>query len=760
MDRFVVPPRDDNLPWCSPFNDLRSQSAVIARSAATKQSRSRIGRRTGGTRLKSLLPHSFPRVVQRHLGWATALLLVVLCAEAAPDHRAPHIGYIFPAGGEQGTTFDVTVGGQFLHGATNIYVSGDGVTASVIRHVKPLNQKQQGEVRQHLRFRRRCLQLAKAGKDAPPVPEDLPELLDHPWLKGLEEMDLAALGELQAKLFNPKKQLNPQLAETIDLRVTIARNAMPGDRELRVGARAGLTNPLCFQVGDFPESTEQEPNSPTAAQDLVLKAPMVLNGQIFPGDVDRFKLHGQKGQRLLVDARARRLIPYLADAVPGWFQAILTLYDADGKEIAFADDYRFHPDPHLQVEFPADGDYELEIRDAIYRGREDFVYRIAVTEASAGPTDYAPEPNEKEPNDAWSEAESIQFPHQVEGRINRADDVDLFRFEGHADEEIVAEVFARRGLHSPVDALIKLVDAQHNTVAWNDDFMEKDGHLHLGAGLLTHHADAYLQTRLPRDGAYFIRMTDAQGHGGGEYTYRLRMSHPQPDFALRVTPSSLNLPAGRTAPIEVHVMRWDGFEEDIELALVDAPPGFVLSGGRIPAGTDRIRVTLTAPPQKLDEPVALKLEGRSQHLRRTGVPADDTMQAFLWRHLVPAQEFLVSVNGRAGVAPKITRVDSQPVRIAAGETANIRMKIPQRPQLKGVHWELLGAPEGITLGKTEIDGGQLILALKAAEEGVQPGTKENLIIEAVRPRGGKKKNQRISLGVLPAIPLEITGKKG
>ena len=74
------------------------------------------------------------------------------------------------------------------------------------------------------------------------------------------------------------------------------------------------------------------------------------------------------------------MIPYLADAVPGWFQAALTLYDAQGNELAYDDDYRFHPDPVLHYVVPNDGEYTIEIRDSLYRGREDFVYRIAIGE--------------------------------------------------------------------------------------------------------------------------------------------------------------------------------------------------------------------------------------------------------------------------------------------------------------------------------------------------------------------------------------------
>ena len=43
--------------------------------------------------------------------------------------QAARIGYVYPAGGRQGATFQVAVGGQFLDGVTNAYVSGAGVRA-------------------------------------------------------------------------------------------------------------------------------------------------------------------------------------------------------------------------------------------------------------------------------------------------------------------------------------------------------------------------------------------------------------------------------------------------------------------------------------------------------------------------------------------------------------------------------------------------------------------------------------------------------
>ena len=118
-----------------------------------------------------------------------------------------------------------------------------------------------------------------------------------------------------------------------------------------------------------------------AAQPVIdVKLPAVLNGQILPGAVDRYRFPARKGQHLIVSTAARELVPYISDAVPGWFQAVITLYDAKGKEVQYAGSYRFHPDPVLHYEVPEDGDYTLQIHDSIYRGREDFVYRIAAGE--------------------------------------------------------------------------------------------------------------------------------------------------------------------------------------------------------------------------------------------------------------------------------------------------------------------------------------------------------------------------------------------
>ena len=51
---------------------------------------------------------------------------------AAFAQPGPHLAYVYPAGGKTGSTFQITVGGQFLLTVSNAFVTGPGVSATVL----------------------------------------------------------------------------------------------------------------------------------------------------------------------------------------------------------------------------------------------------------------------------------------------------------------------------------------------------------------------------------------------------------------------------------------------------------------------------------------------------------------------------------------------------------------------------------------------------------------------------------------------------
>lgn len=748
----------------------------------------------------------------------TTLILLLAVTAAFAQEEIPHLGYVYPAGGQQGTNFQVLIGGQHLTGASVARISGAGVQTKVLDHLRPLNQGAFKTVQKQMQ------DLLAEKKENPAA-----------WTAADEKR----LTDLRAKMttFYIRQSSAPALVETVTLEMTVARDAAPGKRELRLQTAQGLTNPLVFEVGQLREHTENSGRSIAVAESqsgvrrrrppegtakpmpgtmpvtnapnvqTTISLPATLNGQILPGDSDRYRFQARQGQQLVVEVSARSLIPYLSDAVPGWFQAAVTLLDGDGKQVAYEDDFRFHPDPLLHCEIPKDGEYTLEVRDALHRGREDFVYRVAIGELpyvtgifplggqsgtkttleltgwnlpvtnltgiAQAPglrpifvrkgtfisnrvpfaVDTLPERSETEPNNDAADAQHVTLPVIINGRIDRSGDVDVFCFAGRAGQQVVAEVKARR-LDSSLDSALKLTDATGQQIAFNDDHEDK------GAGLTTHHADSRLSTTLPADGLYSLYLVDEQQQGGTAHGYRLHLTMPQPDFELRVVPSAINARAGTTVPVTVHVLRRDGFAGEITLALKEAPKGFELAGARIPAGHDTVRMTLSVPAKAPSTPFRFSVIGRAniqqREVIRAAVPADDLMQAFIYRHLVPAGELLACVLGppqpfALGV------LGAEFVKIPVGGQARLPVNIPSSTSWGEVELELSDPPLGISI--ESVTGA---IVFRSDAKTAQPGLKGNLIVNAyamrdpdtMKGRGQRKKPRRL-LTALPAIPFEV-----
>ena len=756
--------------------------------------------------------------------WRTGLCLAILLAAAATkawaqrQQQPPQVGYVLPAGGQQGRTFEVTIGGQYLKDTAEIYVSGQGVQAEWLDHTAPLPQNKVAEIREIFNEARKKIQdEAKKNKERP-RPVAIRELFTRmAEQQGITEKQLEGFRRRRQQRSDPKYQLNPQLSEWVTVRITVGTDAEPGTRELRLATKFGLSNPLRFRIGGLPEYHESEPNDKLSDATAVASLPAVLNGHVMPGDVDRFRLRARQGQRLVVRVAARDLIPYLADAVPGWFQANAALYDAEGREVAYANDYRFDPDPVLLYEVPRDGDYVLEIRDSIYRGREDFVYRVTVGElpfvsgifplgARAGKqttitvegwnlppdgrkvdltpeatgvqpfsvtaatgvsnavslkVDDLPERCEKERNDEASAAEKLTLPLVVNGRIDRPGDWDVFGFDARQGDRIIAEVHARR-LNSPLDSMLKLTDTRGRAVAVNDDHEDK------GQGLVTHHADSLLTVSIPKSGYYLLWLGDTQGKGGPQYAYRLRVSHGRPDFELRIVPSAINALGGDTVPVTVYALRRDGFSGDIRLRLKDAPKGFTLDGGWVPGGQEMVRTTLTVPGKPEQKLSRLRLEGYAtaggEELCREAVPADDMMQAFIYHHLVPAESWAVVVEPIRWNRPPWTIDGDSPVKLTAGKTTTLRMRTRRSIPKEQLRLELNDPPKGIGIQKVTPVAGGIDIVLSADSAEVESGLKGNLIFNVFREwkppkRDGQPqpKMRRIPQGAMPAVPFEIAG---
>ena len=666
------------------------------------------------------------------LGWSVCI--------GAED--SPYIMYVYPAGGQQGTTFEATIGGLNILDSSRVRLTGIGITTKILGATKP-----------------------------------------KPDTKKVRTQT----GDLEL--------------EFVRVSVTIAAKAKLGKRDLRLVTPKGVTNRFRFFVGELAEVREAEDNDEKDEAQKIESLPILVNGQVMSGDTDCFRFSARAGKTIVCRVEARSVLPYIADGVPGWFQATLGLFDGSGKELQYVDDFRFDPDPVIIHKVERDGDFILAIKDSLYRGREDFIYRMSIGELPfithiyplggqrnsksqaelhgvnlgqnsmevsvplrSGPVqkvglvsngltsnsvDYAvdrrPKTDEKEPNPWVDKANEIKPPVIVNGRIDKPGDADYFAFDGKANQRIFVEVLARR-LGSPLDSVITILNKQGRELKENDDTVDK------GSGLVTHHADSLLDYKIPSDGKYYLRIRDVQGKGGQEYAYRLVVSPPWQDFDLRIMPDNPVVTKGGVTVIRAYALRKEGFAGEIKLAVEGLPNGFVVDGAVIPAGQDEVRFTISASADAGVGIVVPGIKGTAviggKEVTRRGVIAEELMQAFLYTHFVPTEEWLLTVVEGIAYSLSHDMEGGKVVEVVQGKSFQVNVKAVRGEEAKG-NITISGdePPNGLTVKRATIaaDKNEGTVTVTASRS-LKVGFEQNVILEGTTKVG--KESIKFGMGAI------------
>jgi hypothetical protein len=140
--------------------------------------------------------------------------------------------------------------------------------------------------------------------------------------------------------------------------------------------------PFLFAVGEFPEMRE-----PVAK---AVALPVTINGRLDKaGEIDRYKLTVEPGDKLIVEMQAREL-------GTSKLEAIVSVYDAAGKKLASAGDQpltedvfavqassRTSSDPFVNVTVPADcREVTVSVEDLALRGGPLYGYRLIARKQS------------------------------------------------------------------------------------------------------------------------------------------------------------------------------------------------------------------------------------------------------------------------------------------------------------------------------------------------------------------------------------------
>ena len=662
-----------------------------------------------------------------------AALLIPSMGRGAMVNPNPKVGYLLPPGGQRGNTVEVTITGSQISQPTGIVVEGDRIEAHIEHTYRAMRAPLERDER---RVVHQALAMAREGRA---ISESLvSQIPDRPYLRPLRnpdvrptEHDLRRI-EYEYFLFEQQRlRRTARLGRDIRARFRIPRNVEPGPYEVRLLTRFGTSNPVHFIVGDCPETLEAEPcTADEQPVDPPLDLPICINGQIYPGDVDIYRFRAREGQTVSLHAAARELKPFLADGVPGWFEAMLALYGGDGKEITYRDCTQFRPDPTIVFTVPRDGVYTVHLRDSLYRGRWDFVYRLTIRE-------HVPAPMR-------------EFTHT----LAQPEAVNTHRFDARKGRDLCIRTEAR--VHgSPIDTFVQVVDENGKVLAENDDAPTS-----LNIGLQTAFTDSFLRFTPPADGTYYVRVADTAQMGGPEYGYELSIAPPAPGFDCYATPAALDLSSGRGVHLTFNAVRHDGFDGEISIRLSGASRGYRLDGATIPAGQNSVAAVLFAPAQLSRGPrTSLQFVATSRcggkYLSATVIPANEWQQAFIRRHLVPTDSFQVAFPRQLRrLSAQFRLVQRSPLRLVPDRPTVVQMQMTSRPSSSKLAFRLLHGPKGVSLTSSKLRNGELELTFSSEKPVTERG---NLIVEALinvtaGRRGAGKREGEFPAGVLPAMP--------
>jgi hypothetical protein len=244
------------------------------------------------------------------------LLAVALTASTAAA-SPPVASYVFPAGGQRGTTVPVRVGGLFLHDKCGFALSGPGVTAPPTLTRTP-----------------------RIWFEGPVIPlPDSQQAEDYP-------IDMAGS-------------------------IKLAADAPTGPRKGYLFTSQGAAGGLVFVVGELPEVVEKEADGAPIPERVAL--PVTANGRVFPrDDLDLWEFTATAGQTVTATA--------VGKAINSPVALRLDIVDPAGRTVAEPLDV-LPPGTDAAVRFtaPAAGVYCVRVADARGQGGPAHVYRLTIT---------------------------------------------------------------------------------------------------------------------------------------------------------------------------------------------------------------------------------------------------------------------------------------------------------------------------------------------------------------------------------------------
>ena len=530
---------------------------------------------------------------------------VAMCAD-----EPPQLDYLFPAGGQQGTTVELEIGGYLDPWPVEVWTDCPGLKFEVVKDA--------------------FVHTATETESSP----------------GILLYERKGIGKLV---------------------VEIDEDAPIGRHLVRVYTPYGTSAPMPFVIGHRQEQSDQEPNDIVDRAQLISQLPVTINGRLwgdharqvlsrdrltgrvhFRTDTDTYAITLETGQWLIASTEAYAL-GYAIDTV-------LDLREANGAKLAHNNDVHFSTyDSFLAYRAEKSGTYFLQVfafhlqrptsnqkPDLLLR--DSAVYRLTLSHGPHAQYTYPasvrrgekthlqvyginlPSPTgvlihefdlsghhavddhvlmttpkfenrlrlevgdgeaiqEIEPNDQRDVAQTVSMPVDAHGRIDRPGDKDYFAFTAEKEQQFTFLLSSPKSGY-PLLGVLKIEDTKGEQLA-----ALGTGDMGLNA---TTDSDPRLTWKAPDDGLFYLRVSELTTHSGPEYIYRIHMDSGH-HFSPTVPANMFRVQPGKSQEVKFSINRHN-HKLPLNILVESLPEGVSFSTSQMPIQGNEAAVMLTAAP--------------------------------------------------------------------------------------------------------------------------------------------------------------------
>jgi hypothetical protein len=557
----------------------------------------------------------------------------------------------------------------------------------------------------------------------------------------------------------PAPDNDPKDAAKVAFMVNVPTDVPAGIYAARIATGKGVSNVRLVMVDDLATIAENGQNkSAASAQELNL--PVAVDGVAEAESWDYYKFAAAKGQRVSIEAVARRLGSPL--------DPVIRLLDSKGRDVAFSDDDPgIGVDSRLSLAIPADGVYTIEIRDIQYAGSANHRYRLRVGDfplvtapyplsvkkgasaslEMAGPAvegiaaltmnvpqdlaastmavpakytngqgagvarvlvDDLPPVLEVEPNDKREEATPAAVPAIINGRFAAARDRDHWRFEAKKGQRLQFTGITR-SIGSPSFLFLQLLGSDGNKVAEAED-----------PGV----DEVRLNHTFAADGVYTLMVEELTYGHGPQHVYGLRVEQYRPGFTLALDFDKFDPPQGGVFVTKVTAARRD-YNGPIALEIVGVE-GVTLANNTIAEGKNDTTMRVTLPAsltagQLVNCQIVGKAKIGEQEVRQPAHVMVALAKAYPGMVSLPSEITQTLALGVGPVFPDFFKLSLEPASVLLPQlvgTNTFKVKVEKLNKFDdAVALKIEGLPQGVTAEVKPIEKGkaETVVTLKGPE---------------------------------------------